>query len=57
MTRVLLFLSLVGAAIYALLVITHDALPGGKAEDTFAGQTQPNHPVVAAPEFVGRLPS
>jgi len=42
----LLLLLSVGAAIYTLLVITHDALPGGKAEDTFAGQTQPNYPVV-----------
>src|ERR1700687_5359901 len=46
MTRVLLFLSLVGAAVYTLLVITQDVLPGGKADDTFAGQTQPNHQVV-----------
>ena len=38
----LLFLGLVGAAIYALLVYTHHVLPGGEAEDTFAGQTQPN---------------
>jgi hypothetical protein len=45
MGRVLLFLSLVGAAIYVLLVVTHDVLPSDKAEDTFAGQTQPNHPV------------
>jgi hypothetical protein len=41
----LLFLLGVGAAIYTLLVYTHDVLPGGKAEDTFAGQTQSNHPV------------
>ena len=46
MKGLLLFLSLVGAAIYALLVITHNVIPDGKAEDTFAGQTQPNHPVV-----------
>jgi hypothetical protein len=43
--RVLLFLSLVGAGIYALLVVTHDVLPSDKAEDTFAGQTQSSHPV------------
>jgi hypothetical protein len=44
----LLLLLSVGAAIYTLLVMSHDALPGpsGKAENTFAGQTQPNHPVV-----------
>jgi hypothetical protein len=39
----LLFLLGVGAAIYALLVITHDALPG--SEDTFSVQTQLNHSV------------
>jgi hypothetical protein len=39
----LLFLLGVGAAIYTLLVITHDALPGG--EDTLSVQTQPNHSV------------
>ena len=43
--RGLLLLLGVGAAIYTFLVITHDALPGGKAGDTLAGQTQPNHPV------------
>ena len=41
----LLFLGLVGAAIYALLVYTHHVLPGGEAEHTFAGQTQPNQQV------------
>ena len=40
----LLFLGLVGAAIYALLVYTHQVLPRGEAED-MAGQTQPNQPV------------
>jgi hypothetical protein len=41
--RGLLLLLGVGAAVYTLLVITHDALPGGN--DTFSGQTQSNHPV------------
>jgi hypothetical protein len=41
----LLFLGLVGAAIYALLVYTHQVLPGGETEDTFARQTQPNQQV------------
>ena len=50
-----LFLGLVGAAIYALLVYTHHVLPGGEAEDTFAGQTQPNQQD-PAPEFVGYSP-
>ena len=43
--RGLLFLGLVGAVIYALLVYTHHALQGGEAQDTFAGQTQPTQPV------------
>jgi hypothetical protein len=41
----LLFLSLVGAAIYALLVYTNDALKDGDAEITYAGQAQSNHTV------------
>jgi hypothetical protein len=45
MIRFLLFLSLVGAAIYTLLIFTHDVLTDGKAENTYAGQTQPNQPV------------
>ena len=43
--RGLLFLGLVGAAIYAFLVYSDHALQGGDAEDTFAGQTPPNQPV------------
>ena len=34
----LLFLSLVGAAIYTALVVTHDFLPSDRAEDTFTSQ-------------------
>ncbi|MGB0058269.1 MAG: hypothetical protein WBQ20_16265 [Methyloceanibacter sp.] len=41
----LMFLSLVGAAIYALLVYTNDALKDGNAEITYAGQAQSNHTV------------
>jgi hypothetical protein len=41
----LLFLSLVGAAIYALLVYTNDALKDSNAEITYAGQAQSNHTV------------
>jgi hypothetical protein len=37
----LLLLLCVGAGIYALLLVTHDVLPGDKGED-FAGQLQPN---------------
>lgn len=43
--RVLLFLSLVGAAIYGFLVITGDALSGGTTKDGRTIQTQPNHSV------------
>ena len=41
MTRFLLFLSLVGAAIYALLIFTHNVLTDGKAENTYAGKLSP----------------
>jgi hypothetical protein len=41
----LLFLSLGGAALYTLLVFTHDALQDGKAENTLAVQNQSSHPV------------
>jgi hypothetical protein len=41
----LTFLSLVGAAIYALLVDTNDAIKDGNAEITYAGQAQSNHTV------------
>ena len=43
--RALLLLSLVGVALYALLVLTSNVVPDGKAEDSFAGKTQPNHPI------------
>ena len=52
MTRFLLFLSLIGAAIYALLIYTHDVLTDEKAEKTYTEQAQPNHPE-PAPEFMG----
>ena len=42
--RVLLLLGIVGAAIYAILFFSHDVLTDGKTENTFAGQTQPDHP-------------
>jgi hypothetical protein len=38
----LLFLSLVGAAIYMALVVTHDFLPSDRAEDTFTSQRSTN---------------
>jgi hypothetical protein len=38
-------LSLVGVALYSLLVLSSNVLPNGKVEDTFAGKTQPNDPI------------
>jgi hypothetical protein len=43
--RALLLLSLVGVALYAFLVFTSNVVPNGRVEDTFAGKTQPNHPI------------
>jgi hypothetical protein len=43
--RGLLFLSLVGAALYAFLVLTYKDMPDRKAENAFAGETQPNQQV------------
>jgi hypothetical protein len=57
MTRFLLFLSLVGAAIYALLIFTHDVLTDDKAENTYAGPTQPNHPVQHLSSWDAYLPT
>src|SRR5438876_629619 len=56
MTRFLLFLSLVGAAIYTLLIYTHDVLTDEKAEKTYAGQTQPNHQVAHLSSWGTYLP-
>ena len=56
MTRFLLFLSLLGAAIYTLLIFTHDVLTDGKAENTYAGQTEPNHPVQHLSSWDSHLP-
>ena len=43
MSRLLVFLSLLGAAIYSLLIYTHDVLTGDKAEKTYAEQVQAHH--------------
>ena len=43
--RALLLLSLVGVALYALLVLTSNVVPDGKVDDTFAGKSQPSHPI------------
>jgi hypothetical protein len=45
MKQFLLFVSLAGAALYALLVFTHHAITDGKSERISVPQTQPNHPV------------
>jgi hypothetical protein len=44
--RGLLFLSVVGAALYALLVITHSVLTEGGSETTLASQAEPSYPGV-----------
>ena len=43
MSRLLLFLSLIGAAIYMFLIYTHGVLTDDKAEKTYAEQAQANH--------------
>ena len=45
MSRLLLLLSLIGAAIYAFLIYTHGVLTDEKAEKTYAAQPQPKQPV------------
>ena len=44
MSRLLLLLSLIGAAIYSLLIYSHHVLTDDKAEKIYAEQTQANHP-------------
>ena len=45
MKQFLLFVSLAGAALYALLVFTHDAITDGKSERIPVPIAQPVHPV------------
>jgi hypothetical protein len=45
MTRLLLLLGLIGAAIYGLLIYTHDVLTEETAEKTYTEQAQPKQPV------------
>ena len=45
MSRLLLLLSLIGAAIYVFLIYTHRVLTDEKAEKTYAAQPQPKQPV------------
>ena len=45
MKQFLLFLSLAGTALYALLVFTHNAITDGKSGRIPLYQTQPDHPV------------
>ena len=42
--RGLLLLGIVGAAIYAVLIFTHDVITDGETENPYAGQTQPDRP-------------
>ena len=53
MSRLLLLLSLIGAAIYGLLIYTHDVLTDEKAEKTYAGQqTEPNQHLSSWDEYL-----
>ena len=56
MTRFLLFLSILGAAIYGLLICTHDVLTEETAEKTYTEQASAQ-PASGAPEFMGLIPS
>jgi hypothetical protein len=56
MTRLLLLLSLIGAAIYGLLIYTHDVLTDEKAEKTYTEQAQPNHSVQHLSSWDSHLP-
>ena len=56
MTRLLLLLSLIGAAIYGLLIYTHDVLTDESAEKTYTEQAQPNHPVQHLSSWDSHLP-
>ena len=54
MTRLLLLLSLIGAAIYGLLIYTHDVLTDEKK--TYTEQAQPNHSVQHLSSWDSHLP-
>jgi hypothetical protein len=56
MTRLLLLLSLIGAAIYGLLIYTHDVLTDKMAEKTYTEQTHPNDPVQHLSSWGSYLP-
>ena len=56
MTRFLLFLSILGAAIYGLLICTHDVLTEETAEKTYTEQAQPNQPVEHLSSWGSYLP-
>jgi hypothetical protein len=56
MSRLLLLLSLIGAAIYALLFYTHDVLTEETAEKTYTEQAQPNHPAQHLSSWGSYLP-
>ena len=56
MSRLLLLLSVIGAAIYGLLIYTHDVLTDEKAEKTYAEQAQPKQPVEQVSSWDTYLP-
>ena len=56
MSRLLLLLSLIGAAIYAFLIYTHDVLTDEKAERTYSAQPQPKQPVERMSSWDTKLP-
>ena len=50
-----LLLGIVGTAIYAVLIFTHDVITDGKTENTCTlEQTQPDHPDAQSPELIKR---
>ena len=57
MKQFLLFVSLAGAALYALLVFTHDAITDAKSERIPVPHISTRSSSPSAPEFVGKLPS
>ena len=46
--RGLLLLGIVGAAIYAVLIFTHDVITDGKTENPYAGKRSPITPTPTA---------
>jgi hypothetical protein len=53
----LILVGLVGAAIYGVLIFTHDALTDGKTENTRIGQVQPIVPSTHLSSWDAYLPT